>query len=91
MSQASFGGRESHSTRRNAAVVTAVDRLALAASPTFAVMALLTAVLGGGSAEMPCSAHSSPLSGMVAMYVLMGAFHVGAWLKLIPARARRST
>ena len=34
----------------------AADGLALAASPTFAVMALLTGVLGGGPAEMLCSA-----------------------------------
>jgi uncharacterized YccA/Bax inhibitor family protein len=59
--------------------------LALAAAPTFAMMALLTGALGG-PAEMICSAgHASPLSGMVPMYALMGAFHSGPWLKLLAA------
>ena len=63
---------------------------ALAASPTFAIMALLTAILGGSPAEMLCSAaNASPLSGMVTMYLLMSAFHAAPWLKLIRASARR--
>jgi hypothetical protein len=59
--------------------------LSLAAAPTFAIMALLTAVLDGGAPDMLCSAmqHASPLSGMVPMYVLMSAFHLAPWLKLI--------
>ena len=58
--------------------------LGLAATPTFAVMALLTAILGGGQAEMLCSAgHSLSLGGMVPMYLLMSAFHSAAWLRLI--------
>ena len=56
--------------------------LSLAAAPTFAMMALLTAVLGG---DMLCMA-ASPLSGMVLMYVLMSAFHSPPWLKLIGRR-----
>ena len=53
-------------------------------------MALLTGVLGGGPAEMLCSsAHVSPLSGMVTMYLLMSALHAAPWLKLIRASARR--
>ena len=62
--------------------------LALAAAPTFAVMALLTGVVGGGPLDMLCSpAHdASPLTGMVAMYVLMSAFHSAPWLKLISRR-----
>jgi hypothetical protein len=91
MSQACSGGSDGGATRRNAAAFRAVDGLALAASPTFAIMALLTGVLGGGRAEMLCSAaHGSPLSGMVTMYVLMSAFHVAPWLKLIRAGARWS-
>jgi hypothetical protein len=63
--------------------------LALAAAPTFATMALLTGALGGGPAEMTCSAgHASLLSGMVPMYVLMSAFHSGPWLKLMAAGRR---
>lgn len=62
----------------------AADVLALAAAPTFAVMALLTSVIGSGQADMICStAHGSALSGMVPMYVLMCAFHLAPWLGLI--------
>jgi hypothetical protein len=58
--------------------------LGLAATPTFAIMAVLTAVLGGGPADMLCAAgHGSLLGGMVPMYLLMSAFHSAAWLRLI--------
>ena len=59
----------------------AADWLGLAAAPAFATMALMTACLGGG-AEPLCSAHGSLMSGMIPMYLLMSAFHVGPWLKL---------
>ncbi|UQR62014.1 hypothetical protein LRP30_35325 [Bradyrhizobium sp. C-145] len=63
--------------------------LGLAATPTFAIMALLTAVLGGGQADMLCSAgHGSVLAGMVPMYLLMSAFHSAAWFRLIAERRR---
>ncbi len=76
--------------RCHAAASGAGGWIGLAAAPTFAVMALLTYLQGGG-AEMMCSAahDASPLSGMVAMYVLMSAFHSAPWLKLISRR--RST
>ena len=65
----------------------AADFLYLAAAPTFAIMALLTCVLGDGSADALCSiAGSSPLSGMGPMYLLMSAFHTPPWLKLISSR-----
>jgi hypothetical protein len=59
--------------------------LSLAATPTFAIMALLTAVHGGSVPQMLCSTaqEGSPLTGMLVMYVLMSAFHLGPWLKLI--------
>jgi hypothetical protein len=66
--------------------------LHLAAAPTFAIMALLTAV-DSGPTDMPCSAmhEASPLTGMVAMYVLMSIFHSQPWLKLISSwRNRRA-
>jgi hypothetical protein len=64
--------------------------LCLAATPTFAFMALLTSVLGGGQMELLCAAgHGSPLNGMVSMYLLMSAFHSAPWLKLIASQ--RST
>ena len=66
----------------------AADWISLAAAPTFAIMALLTGVFGGGPMDMLCSAAhgASPLSGMVPMYVLMSAFHLTPWLKLISGR-----
>jgi hypothetical protein len=61
--------------------------LCLAATPVFAVMALLAGVLGGGPMHMLCSAGpGSPLSGMVPMYLLMSAFHSPPWLRLIAGR-----
>jgi hypothetical protein len=58
-------------------------------------MALLTAVSGGGHADLLCAAAhgASPWNGMVAMYSLMGAFHSAPWLRLISSRrsfARRA-
>jgi hypothetical protein len=57
--------------------------LYLSATPTFAIMAVLTAV--GGNADMMCSAtHDAwQLGGMVPMYALMSAFHSGPWLRRI--------
>lgn len=69
----------------NATAIGAADFLYLAAAPTFAIMALLTPVLGGGAADALCSS-ASPLSGMVPMYLLMSAFHLAPWLKLISRR-----
>ena len=68
----------------NAAILGAADWLGFAAAPTFAIMALLTGVLGGGQMAMMCPAapDASPLSGMAAMYLLMSAFHLAPWLKL---------
>lgn len=86
MSHACCSGSDGQVTRRNAAALKAADWLALAAAPTFAVMALLTGVAEGPEAMLCSSAHMSPLSGMVTMYLLMSAFHVGPWLKLTRKR-----
>jgi hypothetical protein len=61
--------------------------LGLAAAPTFAIMALWTA-LSMGSPDMACMAmRGSPaLSGMTLMYLLMGVFHSSPWLRLIAGR-----
>jgi len=66
--------------------------LSLAATPTFALMALLTAFFGGGRPDLLCSAMAgaSPLGGMVPMYFLMSAFHSAPWLKLISRRRNGS-
>ena len=68
----------------------AADGLSLAAAPTFAMMALVIFVLGGGPADGLCSAvHASPFGGMVPMYVLMmSAFHLTPWLKLVTKAIR---
>jgi hypothetical protein len=63
--------------------------LSLAATPIFALMALLAAADTSGPADILCSAAhgASPFSGMVPMYVLMSAFHSTPWVKA----ARRVT
>ena len=78
------GGAIRHDIR--AAARRPADWLVLAAAPTFAIMALLTAT--GGQPQLLCSAAhlGSPLGGMVPMYLLMSAFHSGPWLKLICGR-----
>jgi hypothetical protein len=79
---------EVHTDGNNAAALGAADWLCFAAAPTFAIMALLTAVLGGGPLEMLCMHAGSPFGGMVPMYLLMSAFHAAPWLKLISRRRR---
>lgn len=72
---------------RSTTAAGAVRILTFAAAPTFAVMALLTGVLDAGAPAL-CSAahHTSPLSGMALMYLLMCAFHAKPWLKLMSSR-----
>ena len=79
------GGAIRHDIRA-AASRRPADWLGLAAAPTFAIMALLTAT--GGQPQLLCSAAhlELPLSGMVPMYLLMSAFHSGPWLRLISGR-----
>ena len=74
--------------RRTAASPGEADWLALAAAPSFAIMALLSGVLGAGKMATICGVApmSFSLGGMVPMYLLMSAFHSGPWLKLIAAR-----
>ena len=62
----------------------ATEYLALAASPTFAAMALATALAGEGPMAALCgpgAGGSWPLDQMVMMYLLMSAFHVSPWLR----------
>lgn len=80
MSEACSGGSNHSAIRRNSAAFRSADGLHLAAAPTFAIMALLTYLLGDAS---PLCGVASPLSGMVPMYLLMCAFHLLPWLKLI--------
>ena len=63
--------------------------LSLAAAPSFAIMALVTGISGGGAMDMVCSpGHGAALGGMVPMYLLMSAFHSAPWLKLMARRRR---
>ena len=66
------------------------DWLGLAATPVFALMALLSGAGKSGPADMLCSAaHGmSPFSGMIPMYALMSAFHATPWVKAARRFAR---
>ena len=74
--------------RMSRSTVGAAECLSFAAAPTFAIMALLTIVLGSSAPDILCSAdqHASLLTGMVPMYLLMSAFHSAPWLRLISGR-----
>lgn len=61
--------------------------LHFAATPIFAVMALVTAFTGSGMDAMAHSAmHASTWNGMLVMYILMAVLHAAPWLEL---RAKR--
>ncbi|MBC9177626.1 hypothetical protein [Pseudoroseomonas ludipueritiae] len=61
--------------------------LRLAATPTFAAMALLTGILEGGGMEALCAAEPRlSIGGMMPMYLLMSALHSPPWLALISGR-----
>ena len=81
------GGFDIGATRRSAAARRVANVLYLAAAPTFAIMALVTGVVGGPTDALCSAAGASPLGGMVPMYLLMSAFHLAPWLKLISGRA----
>ena len=70
----------------NETVLGIADWLCLAAAPTFALMALLTCIQGGDAAMLCMGANASPLTGMAAMYLLMSAFHLAPWLRVISGR-----
>jgi hypothetical protein len=72
----------------------ATGLLAFAAAPTFAAMALWNG-LSAGQPDMLCIGmqDGSPLGGMTLMYLLMSAFHLAPWLRLLSSRrsgARRT-
>jgi hypothetical protein len=60
--------------------------LGLAATPTFALMALLTAVFAGPAEALCLSGSHFPLCGMVPMYLLMSVFHAPPWLRMAARR-----
>ena len=65
--------------------------LALAASPTFALMAWIAA--NDTSPMMLCTSDSPilPIDGMTVMYLLMSLFHLAPWLKLASGRLWANT
>lgn len=68
-----------------AAVNKAPDKtrwLGLAASPTFALMALIATADASPMALCGAGARVLPIDGMTAMYILMSLFHLPPWLKL---------
>ena len=75
---------------RRTSALSAADRLSLAASPAFALMAIATGPLGGArmAAVICTGAPDSPLAGMAPMYLLMALFHLVPWLRLIGERRR---
>ena len=79
------GARDGHRTARPSGTRGPAEWLCLAAAPTLALMALVTGIRGGEPADMLCSAagDASQLGGMAAMYLLMSAFHVPPWLRLL--------
>lgn len=77
-----------HRDRRHALRVGVADGLCLAAAPTFAVMAVVSAVAEAGRAQAFCAPAQNawPVDAMVLMYLLMSAFHLAPWLRLIGSR-----
>ena len=68
--------------------MTAPGWLTLAASPSFALMAFVSAEQSAGPGAMICgvSLNASPFGSMTVRYVLMSVFHAAPWLKIVGSR-----
>jgi hypothetical protein len=66
-----------------AAVAVFIKWLRLAATPAFAIMALLTGLMPDRMDHLHSAGIAELLTGMAAMYLLMSVFHLPPWLKLI--------
>jgi hypothetical protein len=87
MKEARISGRfwrESRHSNGDTAGTGVARWLGLAAAPTFALMALWTAITSGPP-DVFCMAmqQASPFGGMTVMYLLMSAFHLTPWLRLV--------
>jgi len=69
----------------------ALQLLSFAPTPTFALLGLLSASQEGSLENLVCSAGhgSSPLTGMVSMYLLMSVFHSTPWIRMIAQASAR--
>ncbi|WP_254690431.1 hypothetical protein [Shinella daejeonensis] len=92
------GNDNAHNNRKGrfvprAAPVPPVDaacRLRLAAAPTLALMAWISAVGSPGMALCSAAPAFLPINDMALMYALMSLFHLSPWLKFLSAHAQRS-
>ena len=59
--------------------------LSLAATPTFAILSVVSLIRGGGPLEVLCAASGQgwPIGNMGLMYGLMGVFHLPPWTRLL--------
>ena len=86
----------SGTTRGDGESIVAVPAVAgflhLAASPTFALMALSMLTLDSGGQGALCAAvGGSGFNGMAPMYFLMALFHLAPWLKFLSRRGSVAT
>lgn len=61
-------------------------RLGFAATPTFALMAWISAIGTPGMAMCSVALPLAPINDMALMYLLMSLFHLSPWLKLLSRR-----
>jgi hypothetical protein len=77
---------EHYAFAESSSVFRAADKLTLAASPAFALMAFLTPRYAE-TYDILCGAASGlPWNDMVAMYLLMSISHLPPWLRLFARR-----
>ena len=71
-----------------AASLGAASWLSLAAAPVFAIMALITVLQPVEPALLCGAGHAPSFAGMTTMYLLMAAFHLDPWLRMVASRWR---
>lgn len=83
-------GRRDTEAGRGGASLPAAEALCLAATPTFAMMAVMSVVRDGAGSDPLCTAAfgGAPIGSMAAMYLLMSLFHAPAWLRWVAARRK---